>query len=58
MPETKIINAWAWVGSHGLIFEFCAGPVADRYPHLMHIFSEQVSPDLVPVEIHIQAEEK
>ena len=52
MPKNiKPIKAWADVGSNGGIFEFQLGPVAQRYPHLMHIFSEKVSDDLIPVLI-------
>lgn len=36
----KKITAWADVGSNGGIFEFQSGPVATRYPHLMHVYSQ------------------
>ena len=49
----KKIKAWADVGSHGGIFVFSSGPVADRYPGLLHIYETQVTKDLVPVEIKI-----
>lgn len=45
------VKAWADVGSHGDIFVFEAGTVAGRYPTLMHIYSTQVAPDMVPVTI-------
>lgn len=51
MAEIKEINAWADVGSHGGIYEFTGGPVADRYPHLLHIYSEKMSANMVPVRI-------
>lgn len=44
--------AWADVGSHGGIFEFFSGPVADRYPGLLHIFRRR-GPGLVRVKIEI-----
>jgi hypothetical protein len=50
-----VIIGWADISSRGRIFEFDSGPVGDRYPHLMHIYSEQVTPDLKRVEIHLNA---
>jgi len=47
----KTVKAFADVGSHGGIFEFQSGPVADRYPGLMQIYSEQITRDLIPVTI-------
>ena len=52
-PKFKTVKAWADVGSHGGIFYFDGGPVADRYPGLMHIFKTKVTEDLVEVEIRI-----
>lgn len=49
--KTKTVKAWADVGSHGGIFVFEVGPVASRYPKLMHIFYEKISADLIPVKI-------
>lgn len=45
------VRAWAYVGSHGGIFEFAMGPVAEKYPKLMHIYSEKVTNDLIPITI-------
>ena len=49
--KTKTIRAYADIGSHNGIFMFEAGPVANRYPKLLHIFKEKVTPDLRPVKI-------
>lgn len=49
--KLKKVKAWADIGSHGGIFEFIGGAFGSRYPHLMHVFSERVSPDLVEVTI-------
>lgn len=52
MKRVKPMRAWADVGSHGGIFAFMDGPVADRgYEGLLHIFKDKVTPDLVEVEI-------
>lgn len=51
MRKMKPMKAWADVGSHGGIFEFAIGNIADRYPHLLQIYSKQVTPDLIPVKI-------
>ena len=51
--KVKAVKAWADVGSHGHIFSFVAGPVGDRYPYLMHLFSQPISKHLVPVTITI-----
>lgn len=48
--KIKRIRAYADIGSHNGIFEFCAGPVAERYPKLMHVYSKK-SPGLKPVII-------
>ena len=49
--KTKKIKAWADVGSHGGIFVFEVGPVAQEYPSLLHIYKRKISKDLVPVTI-------
>ncbi len=51
MKRVKSMTAWADVGSHGGIFEFAVGPVGDRYPYLLHIFSKPLDPHLVKVRI-------
>ena len=56
VQKGKIVKAWADVGSHRGIFVFESGPVGDRYPHLLHIFAKQVTPDLIPVHIIIPEE--
>jgi hypothetical protein len=52
LNEKKVqpMRAWADVGSHGGIFEFVEGPIADRYPTLLQIYSKP-SPGLVEVRI-------
>ena len=47
----KKIKAWADIGSHGGIFVFEGGVVAERYPTLMHIFHKKITKDLIPVVI-------
>ena len=49
--KEKKVKAWADVGSGGGIFVFEAGPVASRYPRLMHIFDRQITSGLIPVTI-------
>lgn len=51
-PKTKTVEvrAWADIGSHGHIFAFQAGPVADRYPGLLAVFEKPLK-GLVPVTI-------
>lgn len=52
MKRKKIRRrAYADIASHGGIFMFEGGPVAERYPKLLHIYREKVSPDLKPVII-------
>lgn len=50
------VEGWADVGSHGGIFTFESGPVADLYPGLMHIYSSKLTPDLVHVTIKYYVE--
>ena len=45
------MRAYADIGSHGGIFYFDMGPVANRYPQLMHIYRKKITPDLRPVII-------
>ena len=47
-PKARI--AYADFGSHGGIFRFDAGPVADRYPGLLQVY-DKPAPGLVPVKI-------
>lgn len=42
----KRVRCWVNVGSHGGIFHFWAGPVAERYPYLMHVYHKKVAPHL------------
>jgi len=49
-PKKRILKAFADVGSHGGIFEFCDGPVALRYPGLLQIYTTP-GDDTVPVTI-------
>lgn len=49
--KTRVVRAWAEIGTHGHIFAFTKiGPVASRYPNMMHIYSKK-KPGLVPVTI-------
>jgi hypothetical protein len=54
MTDKKSMIAWADIGSHGKIFEFVSGPVAERYPHLLHIYSKKLTPYLVRVKITLE----
>lgn len=51
VKNVKVHRGWADVGSNGGIFYFDGGPTGNLYPGLMHIFKDQVTPDLVEVEI-------
>jgi hypothetical protein len=53
----KTVKAWASIGSHNNIFVFGGGPVADKYPYLMHIFAAKISTDLIPVTISYEVKE-
>lgn len=44
--KEKRVRVWVDVGSHGGVFFFEAGPVADRYPKLMHVYKKKISADL------------
>lgn len=46
----RTLKGWADLGSHGRVFEFIGGPVGERYPNLLQIYSKK-SPGLVPVTI-------
>lgn len=52
-PQTRVnqLLAYADVGSHGGVFEFAAGNIAERYPTLLQVYRTQVTKDLVPVYI-------
>lgn len=39
------------VGSHGKIFEFSGGRVADMYPTLLWVFDKKITDDLIPATI-------
>lgn len=49
--KVKTHIAYADVGSHGGIFMFDMGLVADKHPTLLHIYRKKVTPDLVKVRI-------
>lgn len=50
------IKVYVSVGSHGGIFEFLVGPVAKRYPHLLHVYAKQVTDDLIPMHLITESE--
>ena len=58
MKKVKKHKAWADVGSHGGIFVFTAGPIADKYPWLMHIYDKKLDDSLVPVWVIPRIERK
>ena len=45
----KRVRGYADIGIHGGIFVFEMGPVASRYPKLMHIYHKKISKHLIPV---------
>ena len=47
VKKTRKVKAWCDIGSHGYIFAFENG----NYPKMMHVYSEKVSPDLIPCVI-------
>ena len=49
--KVKTHIGYADVGSHGGIFMFELGPVANRYPSLLQIYRKKVTPDLIKVRI-------
>ena len=50
MNQRNTVRAYASIGSHGGIYVFEAGPVADRYPDLLEIY-RYPRPGLIPVTI-------
>jgi hypothetical protein len=52
--KIKRMRAYADIGSHNGVFMFDSGPVADRYPKLLHVYKEKVTPDLRPVIIEFR----
>jgi hypothetical protein len=34
------------IGSHGKVFKFVGGNIADRYPELLHVYHKKVTKDL------------
>lgn len=55
---TYKMTAYADMGSHQKIFMFSAGQVAERYPTLLHIYLQQITPDLVPITISYKIKSK
>lgn len=49
--KVKTHIAYADVGSHGGIFMFDMGKVAEAYPTLLHIYRKKVTKDLIKVRI-------
>ncbi len=45
------MRGYADIGSHGHIFMFAGGEIAERYPTLLHIYRKRLTPDLKPVTI-------
>lgn len=45
------MTAYADMGSHQKIFMFSGGEIAEKYPTLLHIYLQQITPDLVPITI-------
>lgn len=45
------MTAYADIGSHKKIFMFSGGNIAEKYPTLLHIYLQKVTPDLIPITI-------
>lgn len=58
MKKEKKLIGYADIGSHGKIFEFISGPVGDKYPNLLHVYSKKITPDLVRVKIIYEVKTK
>jgi hypothetical protein len=54
----KTIRAYADVGSHGGIFYFDMGNIAERYPTLMQIYRKKICKGLTPVKITYETRRK
>lgn len=50
MTKTRKVKVFVDVGSHGGVFVFAVGPVAARYPGLMHIYDRK-APGLLPATL-------
>lgn len=46
--KEKRMRVYIDIGSHGGVFRFDCGPVAERYPTLLHVYHKKVSKDLKP----------
>lgn len=55
--KIKKMKAYADVGSNGGIYMFEDGTIANKYPTLLHIYKDKISPDLQPVTISYLIEE-
>ncbi len=56
MKVKKRIKAFADIGSHGYVLMFQGGEIAEKYPTLLHIYHEQITPDLKPIIIEYEVE--
>ena len=45
------MRGYADIGSHGHIFMFAGGEIADKYPTLLHIYRKKVTANLKRVTI-------
>lgn len=44
--KERRMRVWVDAGSHGYPFMFEMGPVGVRYPKLLHVYRDKVTPDL------------
>lgn len=51
VKKIRKIKVWVDVGSHGYVYSFGIGPVANRYPNLMHVFDQKMSDSLIPATL-------
>lgn len=49
--KQKRMRVYVDVDSHGKVFEFIAGPVANRYPHLLHVYGKRLDKSLIPATL-------
>lgn len=59
MKKRKVVlKAWADIGSHGHIFTFIGGPTGIRYPGLLQIYKDRLTPNLKPITITYELDRK
>lgn len=44
--KEKRMRVYADIGSHGGVFEFIGGEIANKYPTLLRVYRKKITPDL------------